>query len=100
MSDKPDPKPKAQMTLGESFMAWRRERVTAAFVDTHSILDHAEPFGEAFEEWHRLKQQMEPGDELWTFCSPAEEWDNHMGWQGLVLVRDGNLFDFCISAQN
>jgi hypothetical protein len=88
------------MTLNECFMAWRRERVTAEWVDTHPILDHQEPFGPEFIGWQKFKEQIQPGDELWTFCSPDEEWNNHMGWQGVVIVRHGALVDVCVSAQN
>ena len=88
------------MTLAEAFMAWRRERVTVEQVESQPILDHEEPVSPAFEDWQRLKQLMQPGDELWTFGSPQAEWDRHMGFQGLVLVRDGKLIECAITAQN
>jgi hypothetical protein len=49
---------------------------------------------------HALKRLMQPGDELWTFRSPQEEWDRHMGWQGLVLVRGGKLVEVIVMDQN
>lgn len=49
----------------------------------------AKAFGFKNEKWESLKAEMQPGDELWTFCSPAESWQNHAGRRGIVLLRDG-----------
>ncbi len=81
-------------------MAWRKERVTVEHIDHYPILDHEHPFSDDFAGWRDLKSQIQEGDELWTFCSPQEEWDRHMGWQGVLLVRDGRFVDLCVSAQN
>jgi hypothetical protein len=88
------------MTLGEAFMKWRKERVSIEHAEHQPILDHEAPFSDEFEDWRRIKSMFQEGDELWTFCSPMEEWEGRMGWQGVVLVRDGKLVDVCISAQN
>ena len=88
------------MRLGDAFLAWRKERVTVEQVESQTILDHDEPLSDSFGEWRELKRMMQPGDELWTFRSPKEEWDRFMGWQGLVLVRDGRLLEVVVTAQN
>jgi hypothetical protein len=88
------------MTLGEAFMSWRVERVSVEQVETQPILNHQEPFPADHDRWQELKRTMQTGDELWTFRSPEQEWDRHMGWQGLVLVRDGRLIDELVTAQN
>jgi hypothetical protein len=88
------------MTLAESFLAWRQERVTVGQVETKPILDHEFPLSDSFADWCNLKQLVQPDDELWTFCSPQQTWDERMGWQGLVLVRDGKLVEVCVTAQN
>ncbi len=80
-------------------MAWRKERVTVEHVEHHPILDHESPCSDDFEDWRRLKAVVREGDELWTFCSPQEEWDRHMGWQGVLLVRGGSLVEICGSAR-
>jgi hypothetical protein len=36
-----------------------------------------------------LLAEMRPGDELWEYDSPKEDWDRYMGSSGFVLVRDG-----------
>jgi hypothetical protein len=33
---------------------------------------------------------MQPGDELWTFASPAKSWEDLAGRAGIAVVRDGN----------
>jgi hypothetical protein len=88
------------MPLGEAFLAWRREQVTVEQVESQPILDHDEPLRPEFDGWQELKRLMEPGDELWTFGSPPYFWDRHTGWQGLLLVRDGELIEFVVTAQN
>jgi hypothetical protein len=88
------------MNLGDAFLAWRKERVTVEQVESQPILDHDEPLNDALGEWRELKGVLQPGDELWTFRSPQEEWDRFMGWQGLVLVRDGKLLEVVVTAQN
>ena len=88
------------MTLGEAFMHWRAERVSVEQVESKPILDHEETLPIEIDEWKQLKRIMQAGDELWTFRSPQQEWDRHMGWQGLVLVRDGSLIYVVVTAQN
>ena len=88
------------MNLENAFLAWRKERVTIEHVESQPILDHDEPLTDAFAEWRELKRLMQPGDELWTFCSPREEWDRCMGWQGLLAVRGGKLLEVVVTAQN
>ena len=88
------------MTLAEAFMQWRVEQTTIKKVESAPILDHEQTFSDSFIDWKRLKDQFRAGDELWIFCSPDEEWDRFMGWQGLLIVRNGLLLDFCVSAQN
>lgn len=88
------------MNLEDTFLAWRKERVTIERIESQPILDHNEPLSDAFDEWRELKRLMRPGDELWRFCSPQEEWDRHMGWQGLVAVRGGRLLEVVVTALN
>jgi len=43
---------------------------------------------------------MEPGDELWFWSSDPEDWDRFMGWEGLALVRRGEIVDSFFTAMN
>lgn len=88
------------MTLEEAFMAWRKERVSVEHIEYRPILDHEELISPEWPEWSRIKSMIQEDDELWTFCSPQEEWDKFMGWQGIALVRAGKLVDVCVTAQN
>jgi hypothetical protein len=45
------------------------------------------PFGYGNGAWESLKAQMQPGDELWEFCTPKATWDQGMGSAGYQLVR-------------
>ena len=62
--------------------------------------DAAKPFGFENGEWEALKAQMQPGDELWTFASPAESWQHLAGRSGIALVRDGNPIRVLLGAMN
>jgi hypothetical protein len=50
----------------------------------------AKPFGFQHSEWEALKAAMQPGDELWTFASPAKTWQDLAGRAGIALVRNGD----------
>jgi hypothetical protein len=43
---------------------------------------------------------MQPGDELWTFSSPAESWKYLAGRAGVALVRDGKPIKVVITLMN
>ena len=62
--------------------------------------DAAKPFGFKHGEWEALKAQMRPGDQLWTFASPAESWEHLAGRAGIALVRDGNTIAVLLGAMN
>jgi hypothetical protein len=49
----------------------------------------AKPFGFQNREWESLKASMKPGDEIWSFSSPGDDWKNLAGRAGVALVRDG-----------
>jgi hypothetical protein len=86
--------------LVDAFMSWRRDRTDVAKVESSPIFDNKKPLTDSFREWKEMKSLIRPGDELWTFDSPQQEWDRHMGWQGLLLIRDGELVEVVVTAQN
>lgn len=88
------------MKLMDSFLLWRKQLVTVSEIESDPILDHSQPMSPDCPEWTELKSKMLPSDELWTFRSPDTEWDRHMGWQGIILVRNGVVIDAYITAQN
>ena len=60
----------------------------------------AKPFGFQHEAWEGLKAQMQPGDELWEFCSPRSDWNAFMGVAGYELVRDGVVMATVVTRRN
>jgi hypothetical protein len=52
--------------------------------------DAAKPFGFKNGQWEAIKAAMQPGDELWTFASPAKSWEDLAGRAGIAVVRAGN----------
>jgi hypothetical protein len=74
--------------------------VRAADSRSEKFPDLLKPFGMQNSTWQKLKDQMQPDDELWTFFSPAETWRNLRGMAGVVLVRDGKTVEFILTMVN
>jgi hypothetical protein len=81
------------------FPQWLRHRATIPELEADQLIEGV-PFGFCNAEWEALKQKMCPGDELWTFSSPPEDWERRMGFEGIALLRDGEIVDFFITALN
>ena len=62
--------------------------------------DAAKPFGFRNKAWEAIKAAMQPGDELWTFSSPADSWQHLAGRAGVALVRDGNPIEALVTVMN
>ena len=62
--------------------------------------DAAKPFGFKNAEWEALKEEMQPGDELWTFSSPPASWQGLAGRAGIALVRNGAPVKILLGAMN
>jgi hypothetical protein len=60
----------------------------------------AKPFGFQSQAWEALKAAMQPGDELWTFASPAKSWEDLAGRAGIAVVRDGNPIKVLVTVMN
>jgi hypothetical protein len=77
------------------FPQWLRRRVgVKELEDEYNV--KGVPFGYCNGEWKALLSRMEPGDELWTFSSPQEDWDQMMGSEEIALVRRGEMVaSFC-----
>jgi hypothetical protein len=89
---------------------WLRKRITIveAEDDNPGISDDrvsrfpeaAQPFGFLNRQWETLKAEMKPSDELWTFISPADSWQQFIGRMGIALLRDGNVIDVIFTEYN
>jgi hypothetical protein len=58
------------------------------------------PFGFGNGEWRRLLAQMVDGDELWTFSSGEDSWEQLCGRAGIALVRRGEVVGSIITKMN
>jgi len=47
----------------------------------------ARPFGFLNRQWEALKVEIKPGDELWSFCSPTESWQQLAGLMALLYCE-------------
>jgi hypothetical protein len=43
---------------------------------------------------------MLPGDEIWYWSTDPESWARLRGWEGIALVRQGEIVDSFITALN
>ena len=90
--------------------AWLDKKVTIAEAEAahpgvndervQSMPEIAKPFGFLNGQWEALKAEMQPGDELWTFSSPAQSWQDLAGSAGVALVRDGNPIKVLVTMRN
>src|SRR6516225_1418820 len=77
--------------------SWLRRWLTVSEAEAENMVSDARlgpdpiPFGWAAAGWRELLARMRPGDELWEYDSPQEEWDRLMGSEGIALVRDGQV---------
>jgi hypothetical protein len=90
--------------------SWLDKKVTIAEAEAahpgvndervQSMPEIAKPFGFLNGKWEALKAEMQPGDELWTFSSPAQSWQDLAGSAGVALVRDGNPIKVLVTMRN
>jgi hypothetical protein len=82
------------------FPQWLRSKATVAELDAEHLVN-GKPFGFCNnDEWEPLKAKMLPGDEVWRFSSPPEDWEATMGRKGVALVRDGEIVECLVTAMN
>ncbi len=89
---------------------WLRKKVTVAEAEASNpgisddraarFPEAAKPFGFLHSEWEALKAKIMPGDELWTFASPAGSWKALAGRAGIVLIRDGKPMSIITTRMN
>ena len=58
------------------------------------------PFGFVADEWQEILAQIQPGDELCEYRSDEESWDELMGWEGVVLMRSGEMINSICTKMN
>jgi hypothetical protein len=60
--------------------------------------DHEEVLG--LNGWNTLKAAIQPGDDIWIFCSPPKTWNALMGRRGIVLLREGKEIAKVVTVMN
>jgi len=58
------------------------------------------PFGHLNNDWLRMKNAIEDGDELWYFSTSKESWEQHCGHSGYVLLRGDIVVDSILTEMN
>lgn len=84
---------------------WLKEQVSVTEAEaTHTYskppIIAGIPFGFANADWIEFKSLMQSGDELWFYSSPQESWDELMGTEGYVIIREGKIIAEMVTALN
>lgn len=58
------------------------------------------PFGFLNPRWRALIAEMQPGNELWEFCSDDDSWQHLSGYKGIELLRDGRTIGRIVTSMN
>jgi hypothetical protein len=94
-----EPYPMSLRQIEEEHTPSKEDREDRAREFPHDPLPNI-PFSFIHGEWIKLKTQMEPGDELYRFNSPEEDWLNLIGRKGVALVRHGEIIDVIVTECN
>ena len=68
--------------------------------DKHRAEQLQKVFGYQNEEWQSFKAKIQPGDELWEYCTSKSSWDELQGGAGYELVRDGSVIASILTRVN
>lgn len=69
-------------------------------VKTDRLGPNPVPFGFIHGQWLHFKGLIREGDQLWTFCSSGDSWENLAGSEGLCIVRNGKVVANIITRMN
>jgi hypothetical protein len=96
--------------LSSDPLAWLQERVSVEEAErrfmpmpddrTNYVPELRKPFGFLNAQWEKLKALVQTGDEIWTFRSPPETWQDLAGSAGVALVRKNKVIDAVVTARN
>jgi hypothetical protein len=91
-------------------LAWLKERISIEETEhrftpkpddrTNHVPELRKPFGFVNAKWEVLKARMQTGDEIWTFRSPPETWQDLAATAGVALVREHRVIDAVVTAMN
>jgi hypothetical protein len=91
-------------------LAWLQERISIEEAErrftpmlddrTNHLPELRKPFGFVNGRWEKLKARVQTGDEIWTFRSPPETWEDLAGKAGVALVRENKVIDAVVTVMN
>jgi hypothetical protein len=78
---------------------WLDHTISVEQAEAQNMVDGI-PFGASSDSWKRLKDQLQSGDSLWTYCSPFESFKALAGRCGIAIVRDGRVVMQLVTIMN
>jgi len=85
---------------------WLQKKITVAEAEAEHMVNCPRlaptpvAFGFNNARWREILAEMQETDELWTFSSSRESWQQLSGRSGISLVRDGEIIDSIVSVMN
>jgi hypothetical protein len=78
---------------------WLDRQITVEQAETEQMVDGV-PLGPGHDAWKQLKASLQPGDALWTYCSPWESFKALAGRCGIAVVRNGRVVNALVTMMN
>jgi hypothetical protein len=78
---------------------WLDQEISIERAEGKNMVDGI-PFGASSDNWKRLKDSLQNGDSLWTYCSPFESFKALVGRCGIAVVRDGRVVTQLVTIMN
>jgi hypothetical protein len=78
---------------------WLDRAISTEQAEAQNLVDGV-PFGAESGSWQSLKDSLQSGDSLWTYCSPLESFKALAGRCGIAVVRDGRVVMQLVTIMN
>jgi hypothetical protein len=78
---------------------WLDQEVSIEQAEAKNMVEGI-PFGASSAEWKRLRDSLQGGDSLWTYCSPIESFKALAGRCDIAIVRDGRVVMQLVTIMN
>jgi hypothetical protein len=78
---------------------WLDQEISVEQAEAKNMVDSI-PFGANSSAWKRLKDSLQGGGRLWTYCSPYESFKALAGRCGIAIVRDGRVVMQLVTMMN
>jgi hypothetical protein len=78
---------------------WLDQEISVEQAEAKNMVDGI-PFGANSSAWKRLKDSLQDGGRLWTYCSSYESFKALAGRCGLAVVRDGRVVMQLVTIMN